>query len=405
MASASLTPPKFQDYLFIQGKDGGAEAASQLQQEIKKQLIDLYPEASTSDWHIVVNVVLNLQGLGTKLQACGIIDNPNAFQAFGRAFGLAQPLFNFIDAGSGKERADHKIRETLRLYLPIPQCKHIFFGPCHDNGYLPVLEPYKRDSAISSRLSLVETRPAEPGFRELGFRMISFPRIFRDTDLPSGRRMQSVSSPAHTPTTMPVRTMSTNHHVAAAAPFVPQTLPTPLQASKSTSPAPSSDSATSGTWATVGKGAQGSKNINIAPTKTAPRRFVIVNVDDERLDQPFPRPDPAAEKRFTARLKEHGKCCNDFHLLGRCPANEYCDYQHGERLSPGETLVLKHKARSRTCPQRYNCRNPDCTFGHHCKFGKGCLTDSCWFEDTHYMELVGLSSLWRCSGVKHANRK
>ena len=46
-------------------------------------------------------------------------------------------MFSFIDVGSGKERADHKIRETLRLFLPIAQCKHVFFGPCHDNGYLP----------------------------------------------------------------------------------------------------------------------------------------------------------------------------------------------------------------------------------------------------------------------------
>ena len=57
---------------------------------------------------------------------------------FGRGFGAARPLFNFIDVGRGKERADHKIRESLRLYLPNAQCRHVFFGPCHDNGYLNV---------------------------------------------------------------------------------------------------------------------------------------------------------------------------------------------------------------------------------------------------------------------------
>lgn len=54
--------------------------------------------------------------------------------------GTAQPLFNIIDVGNGKERADHKLREMLRLYVPIAQCKHIFFAPCHDNGYLTVFE-------------------------------------------------------------------------------------------------------------------------------------------------------------------------------------------------------------------------------------------------------------------------
>lgn len=113
------------------------------------------------------HVILNLQGLAAKLQRCGIVANPNEVLAFGRAFGAAQPMFSFIDAGAGKERADHKIRETLRLFLPLGQCKHVFFGPCHDSGYVVVLERYKREYA--SRLTLVETRPAEPGFATLGF--------------------------------------------------------------------------------------------------------------------------------------------------------------------------------------------------------------------------------------------
>ena len=165
---------QFENYLYAQGKDGGAEAASHLFAELKDQLKQTYPEAHVSNWNIVVNVVLNMQGLGQKLHACGIINNPNELSAFGRAFGLAHPLFNFIDVGSGKERADHKIRETLRLYLPMPQCKHIFFGPCHDNGYLPVLEPFKRDPTTSSRITLIETTPAEPGFIALGFPRVKF---------------------------------------------------------------------------------------------------------------------------------------------------------------------------------------------------------------------------------------
>lgn len=341
----------------------------------------MYPESSASDWNIVVNIVLNLQGLGAKLQACGIINNPNELQAFGRAFGLTHPLFNFIDVGSGKERADHKIRETLRLFLPMPQCKHIFFGPCHDNGYLPVLEPFKRDRTTSSRISLVETTPAEPGFVALGFNRVKFPRVFRDTNLPS----RQSSTPAFSPPAMslPVRT-NTNKQNAASA-YVPPSTGGTMNSSKPTSPAPSTDAST---WATVGKGT-GPKNIDIAPKKATTRRHVVLNVDDERLDPPLPRPDPGAEKRYLTRIKEQGKCCNSYHLTGQCASGEYCDYIHGERLSPGELLVLKHKARSITCPAKYMCREVDCTFGHHCKFGgKGCFADNCWFSDTHYMDLV-----------------
>lgn len=380
---------QFDSYLYAQGKDGGAEAASLLHADLKAKLNQLYPEAHASNWNIVVNVVLNLHGLGTKLQACGIINNPNELQAFGRAFGLAHPLFNFIDVGSGKERADHKIRETLRLFLPMPQCKHIFFGPCHDNGYLPVLEPFKRDPSTSSRISLVETTPPEPGFVALGFKRVSFPKVFRDTNLPS----RSSAAPVTSPATMSLPVRSASNVQAGARQFTTQSTGGAINAPKPTSPSPAPTSTDPSSWATVGKSA-GAKNIDIAPKKVAQRRHVVLNVNDERLDAPLPRPDPGAEKRFLSRTKEQGKCCNSYHLTGHCPTGEYCDYDHGERLSPGEILVLKHKARSITCSAKYTCRDVDCTFGHHCKFGgKGCFADSCWFSDTHYMDLVSSSSL------------
>lgn len=211
------------------------------------------------------------------------------------------------------------------------------------------------------------------------------------------------------PGPMPVRTQSAMQ--VAASSFVPQsTAGANHTSSNATSPAAiKAEPTTSNSWATVGK-SSGPKNIDIAPKKVAQRRFVTLNVDDERLDAPLPRADPGAEKRFLARTKESGKCksasyasiilfrfvahtnvtpgCNSYHLTGSCAAGEYCDYHHGERLSPGEVLVLKHKARSITCPGKHQCRDFSCVSGHHCKFGgKGCFADNCWFNDTHYMNL------------------
>lgn len=281
----------FQDYLWAMGKDGGSEAAHQLHGEIKTHLKSTYPDASVDDWNVVVQVVLNLQGLATKLQACGIVANPNEVFAFGRAFGLAQPLFSFIDAGMGKERADHKIRETLRLFLPNAQCKHVFFGPCHDNGYLVVLENYKRDYA--SRLTMIETRPAEPGFVDLAFKRVRFPRIFRSDNLPS--KLPSIQPAA--PSITPMRSNSGSHMQPNIAPFVPQ----------STSPAPSSDSASSSTWATVGKSGATAKTFNIASKKVPARRFVLLNVHDDRLDAELPRSDPGAEKTILRSSQNVGE--------------------------------------------------------------------------------------------------
>jgi len=145
---------------------------------------------------------------------------------------------------------------------------------------------------------------------------------------------------------------------------------------------------------------------------------MLFSVHEERIDQPLPNSDPAAEKRFDARLKSKGKCCNEFHLKGHCPAGEYCgerpplrtllceyiltddpDYVHGERLTPGEQLVLKHKARSLTCGNRPYCDDIDCYKGHHCKFGKSCMISGCYFSDTHGMDLVCIFlTVTLCSG-------
>lgn len=62
-----------------------------------KALINLYRLANS-----VAQVVLNLPGLAKKLHDSGMVSNPNELHAFGRAFGLAQPLISFVDVGSAK---------------------------------------------------------------------------------------------------------------------------------------------------------------------------------------------------------------------------------------------------------------------------------------------------------------
>jgi hypothetical protein len=58
----------------------------------------------------MVQIFYNMEGLSHKLRSLGIFKNTNEMAPFARAFSLNKALFNFVDVGSGKERADHKVR-------------------------------------------------------------------------------------------------------------------------------------------------------------------------------------------------------------------------------------------------------------------------------------------------------
>lgn len=98
----------FQDHLLERGADGGSEAAHLLLSELRAKLKDRYPSAAP--WSVVVNIYANLDDLARKLYSIKIINKQSDLQDFARGFTISQPLFNFIDIGRGKERADHKLR-------------------------------------------------------------------------------------------------------------------------------------------------------------------------------------------------------------------------------------------------------------------------------------------------------
>lgn len=303
------------------------------------------------------------------------------------------------------------LTETLRFFLPNSQCKHIIFAGCHDNGYLPTLDPYKRDPKMSSRISLLQTLPIQPGFQQLGFKVCEFPSVFRSDNLAPAPALAPQAAPIGQRENLPIRTNSQSTAGAAGGVTVQSPLPQPaaIQTAKTappplkpSSPAPSTESVRS-SWATVGKappGSSSSASINIAPRKAPLRRFILLNAYDERLDPDLPRVEPAAQQRLFDRIKRNGKVCNNYHLNGKCESGQYCDYDHGERLSPGEQLALKHRARTRSCPDRGACMSFTCTNGHVCPYGKGCYNDGCWFQDVHDLDLVsglfltGVGVIW-----------
>ncbi|EME42490.1 hypothetical protein DOTSEDRAFT_73356 [Dothistroma septosporum NZE10] len=380
----------FQDALLQKGDKGGVEAAHLLHAQLQHYLKDVYPDANVSDWSIVVHVVLNLGDLSAALSASGITSTMAHLAEFGRGFGAARPLFNFIDVGRGKERADHKIRESLRLYLPNAQCRHVFFGPCHDNGYINDLAPYSGDTALADRLTLIETRPAEPGFLGLGLKRMKVENVFRDRDIPK---------PGAPSMTLPLRKQSTMQSSVMA--FSPGAVQSPSPARSSDEERGSSGSASS-SWAAVGKNGveNGFKTINIAPKKAKKLKHISFNAAGQRIDEALPKFDVESVRTFDDRVKKaKTNLCNQYHLNGHC-GNAYCTFEHGAKLTLGELLVLKHKSRGLMCSQGTSCDKIDCYLGHHCKFQGGCTNPSCRFSDTHGMVDLTPVSRWYEDGTE-----
>lgn len=61
------------------------------------------------------------------MKRIGTLDNPEDLREFTLGFTQGKASFDFIDVGHGKERADSKIRGTLRLTNMLPNMLSVRF--------------------------------------------------------------------------------------------------------------------------------------------------------------------------------------------------------------------------------------------------------------------------------------
>ena len=99
----------FDDGLIKHGEAGGKEAAGRLW-----NLLHIQVEALElpSDVKVVTRVYANLKGLGEVCAKAGMIARPDIIEDFARGFTGSKQLFDFVDVGMGKDRADDKISGT-----------------------------------------------------------------------------------------------------------------------------------------------------------------------------------------------------------------------------------------------------------------------------------------------------
>ena len=106
----------FQDEFLQKGEQGGREAANQLWNSVRGEIVQKLPDLS-SDVKIMTRIYANLKGLASACYKAGIVERPGLVEEFARGFTGSRQLFDFIDVGSGKDRADDKLSGELMSLL------------------------------------------------------------------------------------------------------------------------------------------------------------------------------------------------------------------------------------------------------------------------------------------------
>jgi hypothetical protein len=96
-------------------------------------------------------------------------------------FSETHPLFDFLDCGSGKERADSKIKQNFELFIDNPHCHAMFLAVCYDGGFVRMLEPIQHSDDAMTKVVLVKAGQVAPGFASVPlFKFTEFKSVFRE---------------------------------------------------------------------------------------------------------------------------------------------------------------------------------------------------------------------------------
>ncbi|KAH8598631.1 hypothetical protein B0O99DRAFT_684021 [Bisporella sp. PMI_857] len=173
----------FHDQFIARGEKGGEDAADALLAALQQFVRGLAGEPNEMD--IMVRAFANLSGLGAALRRDGRLRDKDELRAFATGFSSRQAFFDFVDIGPGKERADLKVRESIKFFLETFQCKHLVLACGHDDGYAPWLGQFVGDKQVVERITLLEGSPFPAKMRNLGLRTTRFSSVFNNVTQPA----------------------------------------------------------------------------------------------------------------------------------------------------------------------------------------------------------------------------
>lgn len=249
-------------------------------------------------------------------------------------------------------------------------------------GYVTFLSPYKHDQKIAQDHTDLNARNQTKILRAW----------FRDDkvsgDLPHGR-LQS-------PTDI-VPANQSDCCVAKAKPRQWCRIALPVPGEPSLMPVISPTGAAS--WVISARNGlpPSSRMIDITPAKRDSdgnaKKYYLVNAQNERVDEPLPKPPQQAYDQMTSRIRDENgglKFCNQCNFFGPETCDKSNAFRHGKaNLTPGEELVLRQMVRGLPCSSSSWCADVKCPYGHNCKYGPKCTNAmGCKFASTHHVNGV-----------------
>ncbi|EAW12249.1 CCCH zinc finger DNA binding protein [Aspergillus clavatus NRRL 1] len=322
----------FDDKLVKKGYEGGHEAVRLLKTSTLQYMRMEKPKIP-SRVDVRIRVYANVAGLSKAYREAAIISNPADFMSFVQGFNMEDGLCDFVDAGTGKECADTKLKAVFEQDVTDVHCCHILFGGSGDNGYARLLSPH----VDSPKITLLEGTPFERELRGIAEKLGStvFQGIFRTSKL----------SPQTAPS-------------SSTAPGRP--VPDYAAAVRTGSERPETSNPTT----SLANGGQSEVKLRI-----------LRNAQGQRID-----PKLSVPQQVVNQIKGR-KLCNEYHILGTCDYGDFCSHSHGPRKTGLELLALKQLARTRACWSGSFCENEYCIYGHCCPWPE-CKGQSCKFDSS-----------------------
>ncbi|KAL5381134.1 hypothetical protein DPSP01_007388 [Paraphaeosphaeria sporulosa] len=378
----------FENEFLQKGLAGGKQAAVSLYSTIATY-IERETRTIPPTSRVLCRIYANVKGLADVLVRAGIVNKAAQFEDFTRGFTNGRTFFDFIDVGPGKDRADDKIIETLKLFLDDFHCRQIFFGCSHDNGFARPLEEYLGDDTKISKVTLLEGVPFEKELLGLPYKTKKFDGLFRETKINVLATLVGLASPA-----------VKNYNVLNG-------LPTRLPPPPTSFDSPPSRPMSSGVLHTpstliLDESAPVNKAKNWAALAAAPPPPVTTQpvttykhmnreevIARNRIGQRVDPPCRDFDKAEVDRIKKI-KMCNVHFLRNECPFGGNCTHLHNYQPTEAEIATLRLVARMAPCQNGSGCQDIKCIYGHRCpapppranqlRGGKNCVFgESCKF--------------------------